>query len=253
MENSVFRNQALLDWLLLKVGFFPKLELKSDKAGFTWVMDGDDKIAIVNESRARRYRHGIRRRCRHLAQQRYMGGNQVKICPGDVVINVGANIGEVSRYFADCGAKVLAFEPDPVARQCLEVNTTPEKVEILPFGLWKESGPLQFFLNTDQADSSAINPSDKQITIDATTLDAIIEQRNLQTIRLLAGDAEGAEPEVLMGATETLKRIDFVSLDCSHERRGEQNRKASIDILTAAGFDLLKSKSHCHLLAKRKC
>lgn len=248
----MFNSQRLLDRALQKIGIFPALEVKVDNGGLTWVFDGKSRIAVVNKERANRYRHGIRRRCRHMAHRRYLGGKDVKISPGDVIVNVGANIGEVSMYFAGCGARVLALEPDPIARRCLEANTADSSVEILPYGAWKEDGPLSFFLATDSADSSAINPSENEIKIEAKMLDTVVKEQNLTNIRLIAGDAEGGEPEVLQGASEALKITDYVSLDCSFERRGEQTRDACTEILTSAGFEILNSKSRKHLIAKRK-
>ena len=42
---------------------------------------------------------------------------------GDIVIDVGAGIGEFTLWCADAGARVIAFEPDPLAFACLEKNT----------------------------------------------------------------------------------------------------------------------------------
>jgi FkbM family methyltransferase len=225
--------------------------VNTDEQGLVWVRDRSDKIAVVNESRAHRYRHGIKRRCRHLAQKRYLGSGQVSLTKGDVVFNIGANIGEVSLHFAACGAQVLAFEPDPAARQCLIANTIGTDVEVLPFSVWNESGPLTFYLSTDTADSSAINVTNTKIETQATTIDAIVAERRISRVRLLAGDAEGAEPEILMGATAALKITDFVSLDCSYERRGDQTRDACTELLTQAGFEILRASSKKHLLARR--
>jgi len=242
---------ALLDQLLCAIGFYPTLQLETDSEGLIWVLDGKDKIAIVNPSRMSRYRHGVRRKCRQLARRRYLGNGKVTILPGDTVMNIGANIGEAARHFADCGAQVIAFEPDPTARHCLIANTKGTTVEVLSKGVWKEDGQLNFYLSTETADSSAINPSGESITIDAVTLDSVVSERKLDSIRLIAGDAEGAEPEVLLGAKYALTITDFVSLDCSYERRGEQTRDACTELLTSAGFVILNSNSRKHILAKR--
>ncbi len=251
MNSPLLQSLPFYDRVLIKIGFFPSLNISTDNTGLIWVSDKKDRIAVVNADRANRYRHGIQRRCQQMAKNRYLGGRQVKINSGDVVLNIGANIGEVTRHFAYCGAKVLAFEPDPKARQCLEANTRESTVEILPIGAWNENTELNFYLASDDADSSIINPSDQSISIEVKTIDSVVAEKKLSRIRLIAGDAEGGEPEVLQGAAEALKITDFVSLDCSYERRGEQTREACTEILKAAGFTLLKVKSKKHLLAKK--
>lgn len=46
--------------------------------------------------------------------------NQIKINPGDIVIDCGANVGDVTDYFVTRGAIVYAFEPNPYAFQRLQ-------------------------------------------------------------------------------------------------------------------------------------
>jgi hypothetical protein len=94
-----------------------------------------------------------------------------------------------------------------------------------------------------------INPSNNKIEIEVITIDSFFKAKKIPRIRLIAGDAEGGEPEVLEGATEILKITDYVSLDCSYERRGQQTRDACSAILLSAGFRILKSNSKKHLLA----
>ena len=45
---------------------------------------------------------------------------------------------------------------------------------------------------------------------------------NFQNIKLLKLEAEGYEPEVLMGSLKTLKNIQYISVDYGNERGVEQ-------------------------------
>ena len=70
---------------------------------------------------------------------KYVGGTGYVPREGDVVVDVGAGIGEFTLWCADAGARVVAFEPDPLAFACLEQNTAAlAGVQIFPYALWKE-------------------------------------------------------------------------------------------------------------------
>ena len=59
-----------------------------------------------------------RREQRNLRQARahgFLDGILALLRPGDVVIDCGANVGEVSARLVATGATVIAFEPDPYA------------------------------------------------------------------------------------------------------------------------------------------
>ena len=47
---------------------------------------------------------------------------------------------------------------------------------------------------------------------------ARLDNFNFKKIKLLKVEAEGAEPEVLLGTAKILKRIEFISVDCGPER-----------------------------------
>jgi hypothetical protein len=53
------------------------------------------------------------------------------IAPGDLVFDVGTNVGNFSEAFVECGARVIAAEPNPACRErlsCLPV--TIERVAV---------------------------------------------------------------------------------------------------------------------------
>lgn len=57
---------------------------------------------------------GAKRRARGAAQARFRAV-VAGLGPGDLVIDLGANLGDVSATLAATGAEVIAFEPDPFA------------------------------------------------------------------------------------------------------------------------------------------
>ena len=87
--------------------------------------------------------------------------------------------------------------------------------------------------------SSVFCDSQQRHWVQAITIDALAKERDLERVKLIIGDAEGAEPEVLTGAMETLKRTDFVSVCASAERRGQRTLEACEKILKDASFDII--------------
>ena len=90
------------------------------------------------------------------------------------------------------------------------------------------------------ADSSTIEPYDgaPSLTVACTTLDTFAQGHGIDTVHLLKCDAEGAEPEVLAGATELLARTTWVAIDCGAERHGATTVDPVRSTLEAHGFDV---------------
>lgn len=108
--------------------------------------------------------------------------------------------------------------------------------------LWKENTMLSFYSKADTADSSIFeSKGSHRIDIAAVTLDAALANRDLSRPIILKLEAEGAEPEVLQGAKDTLTMIDWVSVDCGPEKGFAQDN-TFVDchnILLAHGFRLV--------------
>jgi FkbM family methyltransferase len=248
---SKFRFGTRIEWFVGRLlGGRPKIVV--EKTGdMTWLSDGKRRIAIVREAEAWFYKRGIDARLRRL-MHRYSLGELVPIHPGDVVVNCGANVGEVAMALAERGCRVLAVEPDPQALRCLRANVgSMPSVEIAPVGLWNEDKELTFYLAANSSDTSAINTEGTPAVITAWRLDSLAAARGLDRIKLFVGDAEGGEPEVMEGAAETLGRTEFVSFDCGRERRGETTSARCASILTGLGFKILDVDIHHRLVARR--
>jgi FkbM family methyltransferase len=235
-----------LDWLSDRIAPYINLSGRKtlafeDDNGVTIVSDGAVQLAVPSGTlQARKFRHGIAKRTHWLAAS-YGVGKHISIRPGDVVVNCGANIGILTLALADRGARVIAVEPDPTTLVALRRNVghRPE-VEIVPAGLWNEDGPLTFYQAPETSDTSAINQLGPPLTVDAYRLDTLVATRGIARLRLLVGDAEGAEPEVLEGASETLLRTEYFAMDCGYERRGERTLERCQQILGPLGFETVR-------------
>lgn len=212
------------------------------------IADQDYSLTLPSFRRVPRYRRGIGQRIARLAQ-RYGCPTVYSPKEGDVVVDVGANIGEFTLYAASRGARVVALEPDPWVFKCLTENLGrfPQTMG-LPLALWNERATLNFFSAADKADSSLIEPDTpirNVVDTEAWPLDEVPEIVALERIDFLKIDGEGAEPEILEGAKATLGKVRKIGIDVGPERHGESTRDQVTAILESVGFKILDD-SHRH-------
>jgi len=133
----------------------------------------------------------------------------VTVKSGDIVIDAGAWIGDFSAYAANKGATVYAFEPVKETFEWLQKCAELNDGEIYPIqkGLSDSNGDLQITINTKSSGSnSLVNvKTDNCESITITTLDKFVEENKIEKIDFIKADIEGAERNMLQGATNVLK------------------------------------------------
>jgi FkbM family methyltransferase len=136
---------------------------------------------------------------------------------GDVVIDVGANIG---KYAINSGnlvgniGKVYAFEPSqrPFELLCKSIKENKLENTVIPIqaAVSNKEGKSKLYLSDQKPITSLIfKLSDNFIEVETTTLDSFIIKNNLKKIDWIKIDVEGAEYEVLSGAINTLKNYNI--------------------------------------------
>ncbi len=201
---------------------------------------GNEKIFIYNLHRITRY---VRNEGFYYIKQKMFNKyckDKVSVEIDDIVIDVGANIGEFTRSIVDKAGLILAIEPDPIAFKCLKLNLEDFSNTRYENCLLSNSNrEVDFYISSDTADSSMIEPEkyDKVVKVSAVRLDYLINKYNLEKIDFLKIEAEGAEPEVLTGAINTLKITRKVSVDCSKERMGNDTIDEVRQLLKENGFE----------------
>lgn len=144
--------------------------------------------------------------------------------PGDVVLDVGANIGDHTVAYSDwVGSKgtVIACECNPDALECLGLNMKGRgNVQIVPNALWSSKGSLKI-TKSQNAGASFVTDDPHTGTIRAITLDALA----LPALHFVKIDAEGCEVEILKGGAKTIEA--FRPILCLEVNRGALQRCGS--------------------------
>lgn len=149
------------------------------------------------------------------------------IKPGDLVFDVGCNLGGKTEEYFRRGAKVIGFEPQPACIQhLLNKFSNNKNVTIEPIGLDSYRG-IAFIYESDAHTISSmsldfINTVKKErfagyrwkdkIQISVNTLDHMIEKHG--TPSYIKIDVEGYELNVLKGLTQ---KIDVISIEFTPE------------------------------------
>ena len=183
-------------------------------------------------------KRGISRRTKILGDTYFL--SQIDFSAGDVIVDCGANVGELKYFFLENNLPVeyIGIEPSPLEYRCLEENVAPSMT--FNVGLWDSDGSLDFYVSSQMADSSLIEPPDydEVITVPTKRLDGLLPNR---AIKLLKLEAEGAEPEAIAGCEGLLDRIEYVSADLGFERGVGQTSTlgAVTNYLLARGFEIV--------------
>lgn len=127
---------------------------------------------------------------------------------GGLWVDVGANIGNHSVYFAAfCGAQVVAFEPVTeniaIMRENMRVNGLDGAITALEVGCGMDAGTMKYDAPTGNTRWSQVQLGEEgERTAPVITLDSL----NFDNVRLMKFDCEMMEPEAIAGAMRTIKR-----------------------------------------------
>lgn len=142
---------------------------------------------------------------------------------GDLVFDIGANVGDKTDLFLKLGAKVIAVEPQESCWRLLKHRFKDKNVTVITSALSFKEGKVTMFTDKSPTISSIsqdwistvkkngrFSNSHKwagKVTADTTTLDELIAQYGKPAFCKI--DVEGAELEVLKGLTQPISAISF--------------------------------------------
>ena len=187
---------------------------------------------------------------------------------GEIVVDVGAHIGLYSLIAAKKvgpSGKVIAIEPDPENFRILRKNIVLNQsmnIDALECAAYSAKERLKLFLpeleqgrtifNTVMQDRGKTSVS--FLEVEANTLDNILESKNIKEVNWIKIDVEGAELEVLKGASKTLasnKDTTFVI-----EIHGSEIYREVLGFLERYNIEVMYERSNDkgdwrHLIARR--
>jgi FkbM family methyltransferase len=143
------------------------------------------------------------------------------VANGDLVFDVGANLGNRTAAFLNLGAKVVAVEPQSVCGRFLELKYG-RRISLVKAAVGSAPGTLE--LRVDPGSTTLATLSGEWIdrmregrfsssawtkseTVEVTTLDALISR--LGHPAFIKIDVEGFEPEVLRGLSQPVGALSF--------------------------------------------
>jgi len=137
---------------------------------------------------------------------------------GDVVIDIGGNIGYFTLIFAKLvgeNGQVFVFEPEPNSYKILKKNVEINgynNVKLINKAVSNEPKKVKLYLDDSNlgGHSLANRNNKKSIEIDAIKLDEFLGSKG--KINFIKMDVEGAEIEAIKGMSDLLKKMDDLKM-----------------------------------------
>ena len=224
--------------LLMSINSVSKIKYNYDKnKKLFFVIEDKVKHYFSNVHRGNwLYRKGLFNRSFQLCKS--YGIDRIAINQDDIIIDIGANYGDLGVYLKKFTVHLYGFEPDVEAWNALKENNYYKTFKI---ALSNNKGLSKFYINSGQADSSLIKSelNQKYVELEVDMLDNFFHDK--PKIKLIKLEAEGAEPEILRGSINILKKTEFLCVDGGPERGIEKKQTIEeiINIMLENNFNLL--------------
>ncbi len=172
--------------------------------------------------------------------------------PGDVAVDVGANIGFYTIHFAarvGAGGHVHAFECNPelveLLRDSIDINYLESRCTLYPIAVTDHAGDVSFSQPSKHLGGGSLiegelsNDTSTKLTVPATTLDTVFTGQE-PPVRLLHIDTESSEPQVIAGGRAFIERhrdmiIVVEVLGENFRNRGDDSLRQSLEYLHTTG------------------
>jgi FkbM family methyltransferase len=194
---------------------------KQDNASFFDSIGAWKTDLLRLHSRARALVKKARRR---LSRGQSLRFHQALIKEGDLVFDIGANVGDMTGLYLELGARVLAAEPQEACVRILEkrFGRNP-RVSIIPMAVGSAGGKHELMLSDIRSPISSMSRQwiaavkssgrfsyyewSRSVAVPVTTLDSLIAQYGEPDFCKI--DVEGFEQKVLEGLSCPLARLSF--------------------------------------------
>lgn len=142
-----------------------------------------------------------------------------RVRPGQLVLDVGANIGNHALYMAMvCGSEVIAFEPNTelcdALRRSIDANGAVERMTVRQCAVGAANGKGKFAeIQLDNLGAQSVRVGEGDI--DIVALDSLAFDAPVKLIKI---DVEGMELDVLRGASKLLEKCrPLIYVECLDE------------------------------------
>lgn len=169
---------------------------------------------------------------------------QQTLRPGNLFVDVGANIGSYAIWAADLGAEVIALEPAEDTFSLLTENITLNgyPIRAIQAAAGPACGTTRFTRGRDTVNKMDPDGSTESAMV---TIDSVIESRVVAGMKV---DVEGFEIEVLRGCEQALSahRIGLIQLEWNETSMTAlgSDRQPLADLLDKYGYQLFRPDSN---------
>lgn len=173
------------------------------------------------------------------------------------IVDVGANVGQfavaASKFFNQ--SMIISIEPDPMVSKELQKNLRGHlNFEVITCAVGNTIGKVKFYKNQDSQVSSILEiggmrkslfPESRvtdEVDIPINTLDALFDNRNIESPILVKLDVQGAELMVIDGARDFLNKVKWLVIEIAFVDlyKGEPSFEKICKMLDLHGFEFIK-------------
>ena len=171
----------------------------------------------------------------------YKNGNEKRIKEGDIVVDLGGNMGIFNRWAYSQGAsKVISFEPDRRYFKLLSLNADPRSI-LFNAAAAHEIGELNLYESNHLGGSNVFGIEGQEgYSVRTYTLNYLFESELVDHIDFLKVDIEGAEHAAFAGISdENLQKVKNIAMEYHHSHfdYDEELRTNFINKMNGLGFN----------------
>lgn len=149
----------------------------------------------------------------YLDEGPYELNKNVSVNKGDVVFDLGANMGVFSATIAERAERIYAFEPSSiiVEKYLKKMKEYYKNIDVQAYALSDKRGKTVFSYNVNNIGASHMGSNVKEQCIEEEVLlismDEFIEEKHIRKVDFIKADIEGAERDMLKGAKRVLREF----------------------------------------------
>ena len=194
-----------------KIVIYGKGNMEIEKINNFWIPSNDKQI---EKWRKEGHPH-MQDRCLN----RLLTHCKVKNIKFKTILDIGAWCGTWSLAMQKYAENIFCYEPNKTHFACLEKNLAPfSNISLYNCAIGNEEGFVKLTEETATQNTRVIQEK-------GDTKICTIDSLNLDNIDLIKIDVEGFEMEVLKGATETIKNVQYIMIELNNntKRYGSSN------------------------------